>query len=85
MNTITIKFFASLKEHLGCESIQLEVSAQSLSIAQIKLLIIAQNPQWQTAIENNKVLSAVNHDMVDANHLVKIGDEVAFFPPVTGG
>jgi len=85
MNTITIKFFASLKEHLGCESIQLEVSAQSLSIAQIKSLIISQNPQWQTVIENSKVLSAVNHDMVDANHLVTIGDEVAFFPPVTGG
>jgi molybdopterin synthase sulfur carrier subunit len=31
------------------------------------------------------VLSAVNHEYVDRDHAVRDGDEVAFFPPVTGG
>ena len=43
------------------------------------------NKEWQSFFENNTLLAAVNHDMVDENHPVKAGDEVAFFPPVTGG
>ncbi|MFB1014263.1 MAG: MoaD/ThiS family protein [Alteromonadaceae bacterium] len=36
-------------------------------------------------MENHSLLSAVNHEMVHGEHMIKSGDEVAFFPPVSGG
>ncbi|MFT6207270.1 MAG: molybdopterin converting factor small subunit, partial [Colwellia sp.] len=43
------------------------------------------NNDWQHYLTNNSLLCAVNHQMVNNDFLVKAGDEVAFFPPVTGG
>ncbi|MEY8200718.1 MAG: MoaD/ThiS family protein [Colwellia sp.] len=51
----------------------------------MKQLLSDKNEQWQQTFSNASLLSAVNHDMVDGSYLVKSGDEVAFFPPVTGG
>jgi molybdopterin synthase sulfur carrier subunit len=81
---IKIVFFAALREQLDCA--ELSISADDVkTVADIKLLLSAKNEQWQQTFSNASLLSAVNHDMVDGNQLVKAGDEVAFFPPVTGG
>ncbi len=75
---ITIKFFASLREEVGKNEIQIEASEQ-LTIAKI----------WNQVCDGiplpNHVLMAINMEYTDLNSLVKDGDEVAFFPPVTGG
>jgi molybdopterin synthase sulfur carrier subunit len=81
---IKVVFFAALREQLGCESITLAADGIK-TINQVKQALVAQHPDWQSFIENNALLSAVNHDMVGGETLVKTGDEVAFFPPVTGG
>ncbi|HHB92694.1 MAG TPA: MoaD/ThiS family protein [Thioploca sp.] len=75
---ITIKFFASLREEVGKNEIQIETSEQ-LTIAKI----------WDQVCDGiplpNHVLMAINMEYADLNSLVEDGDEVAFFPPVTGG
>ncbi|KHD07407.1 molybdopterin converting factor [Candidatus Thiomargarita nelsonii] len=75
---ITVKFFASLREQVGKGEIQLDV-AEPLSVAQV----------WAQACDNaplpSHILMAVNMEYSDQNRLVDAGDEVAFFPPVTGG
>ena len=76
--SITIKYFASLAEELGCREEQI-TAAQASTVADA----------WQAAngaraLPDN-VLSAVNHEYVERSYPVKEGDEVAFFPPVTGG
>lgn len=81
---IKVVFFAALREQLGCESITLTADGIK-TINQVKQALVAQQPAWQDFIENNSLLSAVNHDMVDGETQIKAGDEVAFFPPVTGG
>ncbi|MCJ8322203.1 MAG: molybdopterin converting factor subunit 1 [Colwellia sp.] len=81
---IKIVFFAALREQLGCSELSLDPT-NILTINQLKQALIEHQPQWQTFIENNALLSAINHDMVDGEHLIKSGDEIAFFPPVTGG
>lgn len=81
---IKVNFFAALREQLNCS--ELSLSAENVStIEQVKQAIINQNPQWKVTLENASLLSAVNLDMVNSDHKVKSGDEVAFFPPVTGG
>lgn len=80
---IHIVFFAALKEKLDCDSLSLS-SDNIQNIEQVIAKIVEQNPSWQSAFSDT-VLSAVNHNMVDKNHPVVPGDEVAFFPPVTGG
>ncbi len=76
--TIQVKFFASLREYVGQAEAEVVESGMT-TVADV----------WQETT-NNKVLPentlmAVNMEYVDASHVVKSGDEVAFFPPVTGG
>lgn len=76
--TIQVRFFASLREQIGIAEKQLEVSP-AMSVADVWLLATS-----QSEIPANTLL-AVNMEYVDADQLVADGDEVAFFPPVTGG
>ncbi len=81
---IKIVFFAALREQLDCAELTL-AAADAKTVDDIKQLLSDRNEQWQQTFSNTSLLSAVNHDMVDGTHVVKSGDEVAFFPPVTGG
>ena len=81
---IKIVFFASLREQLGCSELMLPAD-DATTINELKSAIVEHNTEWASHFENNALLSAVNHNMVDAEHPIKSGDEVAFFPPVTGG
>ncbi|QBG36566.1 molybdopterin synthase sulfur carrier subunit [Litorilituus sediminis] len=81
---IKVVFFAALREQLNCDELSLD-SADIATIADVKQQLVAKGELWQQVLNNGSLLCAVNHDMVDSNHSVKAGDEVAFFPPVTGG
>ncbi|KGJ94374.1 molybdopterin converting factor subunit 1 [Colwellia psychrerythraea] len=81
---IKIVFFAALREQLDCSELSLPVG-EAKTVNDIKQLLSDKNALWQQTFSNASLLSAVNHDMVDGTHLVKSGDEIAFFPPVTGG
>ncbi|MEY4720275.1 MAG: hypothetical protein RL563_2893 [Pseudomonadota bacterium] len=76
--SITVRYFASLKDKVGCSEDQLDVS--------IELTV---NDAWQQLNPNldmpDNVLAAINQEYVDLATLLKDGDELAFFPPVTGG
>ena len=75
---ISVKFFASLREQVGFPETAAEVGPDS-SVLQV----------WRVATEDapmpDNVLCAVNFEYVSLQKLVVEGDEVAFFPPVTGG
>lgn len=75
---IKVLFFASLRERLGINQVILE-SDSALSITEVW-----QRSSGQSHLPAN-ILVAVNHTYVDAHALVQPGDEIAFFPPVTGG
>ena len=76
--SITVKYFASLAEDLGRRQDRLDGACG----ATVQEVWRAAN--GERALPDN-VLSAVNHEYVDRTHPVRDGDEVAFFPPVTGG
>lgn len=81
---IKVLFFAQLKELLNCASVQLKQETPC-RVSDIKQVLIAQNPAWQIHLDQDNILCAVNQTMVNLEHTIKDGDEVAFFPPVTGG
>ncbi len=81
---IKVVFFAALREQLNCS--QLSINSENLvNVADLKEQLASKDETWQQVFTSNTLLSAVNHDMVNNDHEIKSGDEVAFFPPVTGG
>ncbi|PCI52674.1 MAG: molybdopterin converting factor subunit 1 [Gammaproteobacteria bacterium] len=81
---IKVVFFAALREQLDCSELMLN-SKNISTIADLKRQLASKSEQWQALFSNTLLLSAVNHDMVNSEQKIKSGDEVAFFPPVTGG
>jgi len=74
---ITVKYFASLREQLG-KAEELLTLKDATSISEVW-----KNVSGETTSEN--ILMAINMEYVKSDAIVKEGDEVAFFPPVTGG
>ena len=76
--SIKVLYFASLKEHVGRDGDELVVPAP-LSVGEL----------WQLANPDltrpNALLAAINMNYASLDSRVEDGDEVAFFPPVTGG
>lgn len=81
---VKVVFLASIREKLGCEQQAVELSGSSLSVAALVEQLVADDARYQL-LQRDKVLVAVNQQMAKADTLVAAGDEVAFFPPVTGG
>ena len=83
---INLKYFASLKEELGVTHEAIDLPTASADVKTILQTLSARGGKWQTnLVSNGKLRFAVNHIMVGADAPVRDGDEVAFFPPVTGG
>jgi molybdopterin synthase sulfur carrier subunit len=75
--SITVRFFASVRERLG-KTQEVIDSAGIITVADVW------KQSAQTALPDN-LLAAVNMEYARPDQPVRDGDEVAFFPPVTGG
>ncbi len=83
---IKLLYFAGLREQVGTRGEDLEVSPEVTTVAGLRTLLMNRGGAWQTALAQGKALRvAVNQEMAQPATPVKPGDEVAFFPPVTGG
>jgi len=81
---IKVLFFARLREQLSTDSI--EISANSVKTTeQIRQQLAEKDELWAKVMAADSLLVAVNQQITDWSHSVNEGDEVAFFPPVTGG
>ncbi|WP_298939961.1 MoaD/ThiS family protein [uncultured Psychromonas sp.] len=81
---IKVLFFAKLSEQLGCRELQVDATAVE-NTDQLFQYLIEQKAEWSSILTSQFCLKAVNQAMVNNNVLLKDGDEVAYFPPVTGG
>ncbi|HEY3589404.1 MAG TPA: molybdopterin synthase sulfur carrier subunit [Buttiauxella sp.] len=80
---IKVLFFAQVRELVDCDSLQLD--APFGDVEQLRQILAAKSERWARALESGKLLAAVNQTLVSFDHPLTDGDEVAFFPPVTGG
>lgn len=76
---VTVKYFASLRDLMGEANTIIEIE-ENTSINDLWLSVLQGK---NIAFEN--VMMAVNAEYVKPDHQLKADDEVAFFPPVTGG
>lgn len=76
--TIQVKYFASLRDRLGRAEDRLDAAA-GLTVAEVWAML------WPGTPLPSNTLTAVNMEYAEPTQIVRDGDEVAFFPPVTGG
>ncbi len=82
--SVKIIFFASIRETLGCHILDCTESVPNIS-GLIAHLVAKGGDKWHEALTAENVRVAVNQELVNGDVGICDGDEVAFFPPVTGG
>ena len=83
---VKLLFFASLREQLGRAQEEVELPGAIHTVSALREHLRTRGGEWASVFAPNRpVRAAVNQDMVQSAAAIKAGDEVAFFPPVTGG
>jgi molybdopterin synthase sulfur carrier subunit len=83
---VKVLYFASLREQLGIPGEEIELPAGVGTVAALRSHLRGRGGAWELALAETKLVRmAVNQDMAPPTAALKAGDEVAFFPPVTGG
>jgi len=84
--TITVLYFARLKEALGRASERLSLPPSVDTVGALREHLRARGGAWEAELAAAKpVRVALNQEMAAPGARLNPGDEVAFFPPVTGG
>ncbi|MEE4144426.1 MAG: MoaD/ThiS family protein [Halieaceae bacterium] len=83
---LTVLFFARIREELDCPGLELPwgETVADLDLLQARLYTRG-GARWQEVLGASNVIRAVNQAVVTGNVGLRDGDEIAFFPPVTGG
>ena len=82
MAEVRVLFFASLREALPVAELSWPLMAAT-TLGELRTALRAQGEDW--AALDSTLMMAVNQTLVQPEARVQPGDEVAFFPPVTGG
>ncbi len=82
---ITVLFFAQVRERLGESKLELDFEDGWYNAEQLRLHLARKDEKWRRALAPDKLLVAVNQELCSPEQAIKDGDEIAFFPPVTGG
>ena len=82
--SIQILYFASLRERLKLSDEAVPADS-GVTVAELLQTLKARGPEWESTLSGTRVKVAVNQEVASLETPVGEGDEVAFFPPVTGG
>jgi len=83
--SITILYFARIKEALDTAQESLNLDENILTVAHLVTQLRKRNDNWQSTLAEKNVLVAVNQTIANFTTEINDGDEIAFYPPVTGG
>ena len=83
---IKVLFFANFKEQLGTTQLEIEMESGA-RVKELCVLLSGKGPVWQAIFEDaqRNVKVSINQEMAEMTSALHSQDEVAFFPPVTGG
>ena len=82
---ITVRYFALLRERLGRDSDVLAWDDPEPTVGRLRGLLADRSPDLAALLRGGTLLVAVNREYAAADTLLADGDEVALFPPVSGG
>jgi molybdopterin synthase sulfur carrier subunit len=82
---ILINYFARYREllNLGGEKLPLTVSLKT--IEDVRRLLMARGEVWSNVLGETNLMCALNQELCHPDQVIEDYDEIAFFPPVTGG
>ena len=81
---ITVRYFASVREHIGLS--QESIDTQSVDLAALRNELINRGDNYSNGLSAGKAIRmAINQTVCNENTRLTENAEVAFFPPVTGG
>lgn len=83
---IKVLFFARVREELGCASVDVPWRESVADLDRLQARLCRDGgARWREVLLRPSMIRAVNQTVVSGNTGLSDGDEVAFFPPVTGG
>lgn len=83
---VRLLFFASLRESLGTPGEELDLPPTVTTVGSVREHLRSRGGTWANVFAPTRnVRAAINQEMVQVGAPIKAGDEIAFFPPVTGG
>jgi sulfur-carrier protein len=83
---LKVLFFARVRDQLGCAALELPWPECGLDLDGLQeQLCVERGEHWRAVLAQDNMVRAVNQTVVNGNRALRDGDEIAFFPPVTGG
>ena len=82
---LQLRYFASLRESLGIGDEQVELPDGVRDLAGLTRWLQERGEAWTSALADKRLHVAINQEIVKADAIITDGDEIAWFPPVTGG
>jgi molybdopterin synthase sulfur carrier subunit len=83
--TIRILYFAGLREAVGTAGEELPLAPDLTTVGALRRRLCERGGAWEALAEGRGLRMAINQRMAQPGAALRDGDEVAFFPPVTGG
>ncbi len=80
-----ILFFASLREQLETGELELPYTPDIATAHDVLQQLQERGDAWQEALQSRQIRVAINQELANLHDPVTHDDELAFFPPVTGG
>jgi len=81
-----ILYFASLAEMLGTRAEQIDLPSECDTVDDLVAILRARGEPFASTFDGNiRILVAINQEMSEPTSAINGSDEIAFFPPVTGG
>ncbi len=84
MGNIKVKFFASFKEKTGLDEMMLEIDDET-TVSQVITKLNSSIEGLDELFKSGTAIVAVNQEVVKPESIIQEGDEIAIFPPVSGG
>ena len=83
---VTVLYFARLREAFGKTREELALPESVIDLSGVRDMLVSRGGPWAQELGTTRtVRAAVNQEMAGGETPIKDGDEIAFFPPVTGG